>query len=195
MSSTQSEQYANYLINHQKSLKGKVFQIPYQTHLRILGLGKTLDVGCGAGRNLQTLDKNSIGIDHNSIMIRSCKERGMNAFTTEEWDLQKQNHLNTFDSILFSHVAEHMHLSEFQQLLGSMLPLLKLGGRIVIICPQEAGYKTDDTHVELIDFEKVATVFKNLNLKTEKQYSFPFIRKFGTFFPYNEFVSVGRKLG
>lgn len=195
MNSTQSQQYANYLIDHQKSLKGKVFQIPYQTHLRLLRLGKTLDVGCGAGRNLQTLPKNSVGIDHNPQLVKACQSRGLIAYTTEEWTNKKNEFTASFDSILFSHVAEHMSQIEFQQLLDSMLTLLKPNGRVLIICPQEAGYKTDNTHIEFMDFSKVASVFKNLKLNTEKQYSFPFVRPFGNFFPYNEFISVGRKPG
>ncbi len=194
MKDTQSNEYAEYLINHQKSWKGKLFQIPYQTHLRLLSTKKTLDIGCGAGRNLNSLSSESIGVDHNAIMIESCKQRGLKAFTLEQWDEEKNKHTGTFDTILFSHVAEHMNKTSFQNLLGSMLNLLKPTGRVLIICPQEAGYKSDQTHVEFMDFDKIKTVFKNLNIQTERQYSFPFIRKFGMFFPYNEFISIGRKM-
>jgi 2-polyprenyl-3-methyl-5-hydroxy-6-metoxy-1,4-benzoquinol methylase len=194
MKDTQTKEYAQYLINHQKSWKGKLFQIPYQTHLRLLSTQKTLDIGCGAGRNLNSLSADSIGVDHNAIMIESCKERGLNAFTKEQWDEEKQKHIGSFDTILFSHVAEHMNQADFQMLLGSMLNLLKPEGRILIICPQEAGYKTDKTHVEFMDFKKIDSIFKNLKIRTERQYSFPFTRKFGTFFPYNEFISIGRKM-
>jgi cyclopropane fatty-acyl-phospholipid synthase-like methyltransferase len=156
-------------------------------------LGKTLDVGCGAGRNLQTLNRESIGIDHNSVMIESCRKRGMNAHTTEAWNQIQTQYLGTFDSILFSHVAEHMTQAQFQELLGSMLPLLKQNGRVLIICPQEKGYSTDSTHVEFMDFAKIDEVFQGVGIKTFRQYSFPFPRLMGSLFPYNEFVSIGVK--
>jgi len=189
--STRSREYAEYLIAHQESLKGKLFQLPYQSHLRLLRLGKTLDIGCGAGRNLRTLSRESVGVDHNVIMIESCRKRGMKAFTAAEWESKKAAHAGTFDSILFSHVAEHMTSGEFEMLLRSALPALKKGGRVVVICPQEAGYASDQTHVEFMDFEKIGRVLRNCDISLQTRYSFPFPRPVGKFFPYNEFVSIG----
>ncbi len=191
MKSTNTNEYAQYLIDHQLSLKSQILQLPYKLHLNFLNLRKTLDVGCGAGRNLKNLSPESVGVDHNAIMIKSCCDRGMNAHTVEEWQTKKDPHLGTFDSLLFSHIAEHMTSSEFEGMLRSYLPLLKKQGRIVVICPQESGYQSDQTHIEFIDFEKVKTIFKNLNIETKRQYSYPFARSFGKFFRHNEFVNIG----
>lgn len=61
MNSTESKEYAQYLIQHQKSLRAKILQVPYQLHIKSLHLGRTLDVGCGAGRNLVSLSQDSVG--------------------------------------------------------------------------------------------------------------------------------------
>jgi hypothetical protein len=76
--------------------------------------------------------------------------------------------------------------------LAQYQPLLKSKGKIIVITPQEAGFKSDDTHVEFMDFGKVKTVFNELQYQTIKQYSFPFPRFVGRFFKYNEFVSIGQ---
>jgi trans-aconitate methyltransferase len=191
MKSTKTDEYAQYLIDHQLSLKSKFLQLPYALHLRFLNLGKTLDVGCGAGRNLKNLSSESIGVDHNSVMIKSCCDRGMNAYSVEEWQSKKESHLGSFDSLLFSHIAEHMTSLEFESMLRSYLPLLKKQGRIVVICPQESGYQSDQTHIEFMDFKKMKSIFKNVNIEAKGQYSYPFPRSFGKIFRHNEFVSIG----
>ena len=192
---TQTEEYANYLIRRRQSLQGRLFQIPYQLHLRSLRLGKTLDIGCGAGRNLAHLPEGSIGLDHNSQMVHSCVAQGLKALTVEAWEDTKNQFLAHFDTLLFSHVAEHMRSSEFGDLLMETLPHLKPGGRIVTICPQESGYRRDKTHIEFMDFEAIQKVFSQTGVSLKKQYSFPFPRMIGTLFPYNEFVSLGIKPG
>ena len=44
-------------------------QAPYRWNLRRQRLGRTLDVGCGIGRNLETLDPGSVGVDHNEHSV------------------------------------------------------------------------------------------------------------------------------
>lgn len=53
-----------------------------------------------------------------------------------------------------AHVAEHMTLKQSVRLLIKYLPLVKNNGKLILITPQEAGYRSDDTHVEYIDFYK-----------------------------------------
>ena len=44
-------------------------QAPYRWNIRRLELGRTLDVGCGLGRNLAHLDGRGVGVDHNPASI------------------------------------------------------------------------------------------------------------------------------
>ena len=56
-------------------------QAPYRAHLRRLHLGRTLDVGCGTGRNLRALDPGSVGVDHNPFSVALARQAGFTAYT------------------------------------------------------------------------------------------------------------------
>ncbi len=98
-----------------------------------------------------------------------------------------------FDSLLFAHVAEHLSGADCVELLRDYLDYLKPGGRVVVITPQEAGYRSDATHVEFVDFRRAAQLLNSLDLSVERQYSFPFPTWVGKLFRHNEFVTIGRK--
>jgi len=71
--------------------------------------------------------------------------------------------------------------------------LLKPEGKLIIITPQEAGFRSDSTHIEFMDFAKLKNILNQLGLIVLQEYSFPFSRLIGRFFTYNEFVLVGQK--
>lgn len=168
-------------------------QRPYRWNLERLAPGKTLDVGCGIGRCLKNLPSGSIGIDHNEHSIEIVNRMGMIGFTPAEFEKSDENRVGAFDSILFAHVLEHMTLRDGLKLIQKYTPLLRSAGKVIALCPQEKGFKTDPTHVTFLDFAALGEIFVAAGLKTEKSYSFPFPRFLGTWFPYNEFVVVGRK--
>lgn len=167
-------------------------QRPYRWNLRRLHLGRTLEVGCGLGRNLGALAPGSAGVDHNPASVAVARSRGLPAFTTEEFPGRPGSHAGTFESLLFSHVLEHMDGGSAEELVSAHLPHLRPAGRVVFICPQELGYARDATHVQFMDFEGLARLARGLGLDVERQYSFPFPRPFGLVFPHNEFVVVAR---
>ena len=98
-----------------------------------------------------------------------------------------------FDSILLAHVAEHMTQKEVVALLNEYLYLLKPAGKLIMITPQEAGYRSDATHAEFVDFSKMQDIAGQIEFSVIKEYSFPFPRFFGRFLYFNEFVSVSCK--
>ena len=98
-----------------------------------------------------------------------------------------------FDSLLFSHVLEHMRAAQAVVLVRSYLDLLRDAGRVVVETPQEAGFRSDPTHVEYMDFESAESVMREAGLRVERRYSFPFPRPAGRLFKYNQFVTIGRK--
>src|SRR3954451_14296384 len=128
-------------------------QRPYRWNLRRLELGRTLDVGCGIGRNLHNLGLGSVGVDHNEDSIRTAREAGLTAYTTDEFWESPFGAPGTFDSMLVAHVLEHVSYEVAEAILREYLPCMRPGGKVVLITPQEAGYKSDATHVRFVDLD------------------------------------------
>lgn len=167
-------------------------QAPYRAHLRRLRLGYMLDVGCGVGRQLSHLDGNGVGVDHNADAVASVRALGYRAYTAQEFHGSEHGTPARFDSMLFSHVLEHLPADAAVKLVAEYLPYVKPGGKVVFITPQERGYASDSTHVWFVGHAETADIARRLRLRVEKQYSFPFPRPVGKIFTYNEFVMVGR---
>jgi 2-polyprenyl-3-methyl-5-hydroxy-6-metoxy-1,4-benzoquinol methylase len=168
-------------------------QAPYRWNVRRLDLGFTLDVGCGIGRNLGHLDGNGVGVDHNAASVAVAREAGFTAFVVDEFFASEYAKPDRFDSILAAHLVEHVQEPQAKEIVGSYLPYVRSGGKVVLITPQERGYASDVTHVRFAGFEEVAALCTALGLTVAKQYSFPFPRFAGKVFTYNEFVTVARK--
>lgn len=171
----------------------KIFDVqrPYRWNLSRLKLGKTLDVGCGIGRNLGNLSKESIGVDHNKYVVETAKKSGYNALTIDEFKKSKTIRKDTFDSMLLAHVLEHMSTKQGKEIIKEYLPYVK--EKVVIICPQKKGFTTDDTHVNFLTHNDIEKILESCGLTIQKSYSFPFHKKIGDIFAYNETVVVATK--
>jgi 2-polyprenyl-3-methyl-5-hydroxy-6-metoxy-1,4-benzoquinol methylase len=168
-------------------------QAPYRWNIRRLDLGFTLDIGCGIGRNLLHLDGRGVGVDHNETSVELARARGCTAYTAEAFETSEHNRPEHFDSLLLAHVVEHMQLEEAAALVCDRVRLIRPGGKVALIAPQEAGYRSDATHVEFMDFDKLREILIAAGLECQRSYSFPFPRWVGRFFVHNEFVAVGTK--
>ncbi len=168
-------------------------QAPYQWNLRRQQLGRTLDVGCGIGRNLETLDPGSVGVDHNEHAVVVARERGVTALTVAEWEASELRRPESFDGMLLAHVIEHMSASEATALLDDYLPYLRPGGKVFFVCPQERGYASDPTHVRFTTGDDLAELAGQVGLRPEPWFSFPFPRWAGRPFIYNEFCLLATK--
>ena len=186
-----SGDYTRRLIEHQTAWWKRLLpvQAPYRWNLRRLDLGSTLDLGCGIGRNLQALDR-SVGIDYDAGSVAYCRDLGLDVYLPDDFAASTKNRAGAFDSLLLSHVAEHMTGDDLRDFVRSYLACIRPGGKVVVICPQERGYATDASHQEFVDFEVTRQLADDLGLLVERQYSFPFPRRMGTLFVYNEFVTV-----
>jgi 2-polyprenyl-3-methyl-5-hydroxy-6-metoxy-1,4-benzoquinol methylase len=172
-------------------------QLPYRLHLRALKLGFVLDVGCGVGRNLINLGGASadvgVGVDHNEESVRRAVEQGLTAFTPEAFQESPFAKEGRFDALLVAHVVEHMQAAQAVDLLRTYLPYVRSQGRVVVITPQEIGFRSDPTHVEFVDENALRTLARTTGLETLATYSYPFPRPIGRLFKYNEFVLLARK--
>ncbi|TBL37596.1 class I SAM-dependent methyltransferase [Verrucosispora sp. SN26_14.1] len=167
-------------------------QAPYRWNLRRLGLGRTLDVGSGLGRNLVNLGAGAVGVDHNPTSVAHTRSLGLEAYTTDEFFGSAHARPDAFDSMLAAHLLEHMPAEQAREVVASYLPFVRSGGRAVFITPQERGYDSDASHVRFVGFAEAAETCRELGLTVLRQYSFPFPRIAGRAFTYNEFVTVAR---
>jgi 2-polyprenyl-3-methyl-5-hydroxy-6-metoxy-1,4-benzoquinol methylase len=192
---TQNSEYTDRLIRKQKVWWKQVVdvQAPYRWNLQRLRPGYTLEIGCGIGRNLEHLKGRGVGIDHNLESVEFAKRKGLIALSVDEFQKSPFNAPQLYDSLLLAHVVEHMTQQKAIDLIRMYLPNLKPGGKVILITPQEAGYKSDSTHVEFIDFVKLRNINSELGLSIMDEYSFPFPWFVGLVFTYNEFISVSCK--
>ncbi len=171
-------------------------QAPYRANIRRMRLGRTLDVGCGNGRNLSYLPEGSVGVDHNAHLVAAARDRGCEAYTVTEFfadpDLCAPG---AFDSILAAHLVEHLTSAEARGVLRPYLPSVRPAGRVVFITPQERGFASDPTHVEFTDHDALDELSRELGLVPVRRYSFPFPRSAGKLFVYNEFNLIARVPG
>jgi SAM-dependent methyltransferase len=166
-------------------------QRPYRWNLRrLLGTRRTLDVGCGIGRNLATLPAGSVGVDHNAHSVEACRALGLTASTVD--DFLATEPAEPFEGMLAAHLVEHLPAGGAAAVLRPYLRYLAPGARVVLICPQERGYASDSTHTVFFDQDRLRDLAVELGLEVVEQRSFPFPRVAGKVFTYNEFVTVAR---
>lgn len=192
---TASRDYAEELVKVGQKRWKKVLnvQAPFKAHIQHLKLGRTLDVGCGTGRNLRYLSPESIGVDHNPFSVQVARDAGLTAFQSDAfWADRESSVPRSFDSLLAAHVIEHVERDAARPLLAAYLPLVKIGGRVVLITPQELGHYGGFDHISFTDFAELRSLSHDLGLEFVRQYSFPFPRLAGKVFRFNEFVSISR---
>lgn len=188
---SRSAGYAHYLAQQPAWKRWLDVQAPYRWNLRRLALGRTLDLGCGVGRNLAHLPE-SVGIDPNTEAVALARARGLTACTPAEFAASEHARPAAFDALLVAHVLEHLEPRAAHALVAEHLRWIRPSGRVVLITPQERGFARDATHVAFVGFEELEALCAGLELDVERRYSFPLPRLAGRFFAYNEFVLVAR---
>ncbi len=193
LDSTEGEEYTERLRRLEQPLWKRLLDVqrPYRWNLRrLFGDREVLEVGCGIGRCLAHLAPRGVGVDHNAHSIAECRRRGLTAFTVEEFAGSEYAAPGRFGGMLAAHLVEHMPRAQAVETLAGYLDHLAPDARLVLVCPQEAGYRSDSTHVEFADFAALTDVARRLGFARTRALSFPFPRFAGRFFTYNEFVLV-----
>ena len=194
MSDSTSDDYAGRLKGHQVWWKRMLdVQAPYRWNLRRLRPGFLLDVGCGLGRNLAHVGGRGVGVDPNRACLAEARANGLTVYAPEDFPAAPEARAAAFDTLLVSHVIEHMAFDAARDLVASYLPYVKPGGQVILITPQEWGYASDPTHVHFMDMAELRRLAGELGLSVTRAYSFPFPRWAGRLFKYNEFVLTARR--
>ena len=165
---------------------------PYRWNVRRLAAGRVVDVGCGIGRCLDFIRPRGVGVDPNATAVAACREKGHQAYPPEEFARVYGGDQvgRRFDTLLCSHVLEHLDETTGVDLLATYLAYLAPNGRVVLIVPQERGQRSDPTHVRLIDEAAITRLAERCGLVIERISSFPLPRRFGRWFIYNETVTI-----
>ena len=167
-------------------------QRPYRWNLSRLHPGRTLDVGCGVGRNLATLP-DGVGVEFNPNSVAIARDRGLHAWTTDEWPACPDAIPASYDSLLLAHVLEHLDEAAADALLASYVGYLKPKAKLILICPQERGYASNSSHVRWVDWTVLDHTARSIGFEPVRAYSFPFPRLAGRLFAYNEFVLLAAR--
>jgi 2-polyprenyl-3-methyl-5-hydroxy-6-metoxy-1,4-benzoquinol methylase len=122
-------------LKHENNIKKQLRYIFFIKPIIKFFQGYVLDIGCGMGEYIEDYKGQSLGIDANENNIHYCKKKGLNAITA---DANSFNKLETFDTVLLSHVLEH--LNSPQKILENAYLSTKIGGRILIIVPTYKGF-------------------------------------------------------
>jgi len=106
---------------------------------------RLLDVGCGDGANARLLKTSRPGIYIEGITHTpeevSLAEHSMGAcFLADIEDCMPSDLSTGFDTVLFSHVLEHLRSPE--QVLPKFLQLLKPGGQVLFAVPNIVAWRT-----------------------------------------------------
>ncbi len=194
---TRGEAYTQRLVGLQTVWWKRLLpvQAPYRWNIRRLGLGHVLDVGCGLGRNLEHLDGNGVGVDHNADFVAHCRAKGLSAWTTDEFAGSPDAVPGSFDTMLLAHLVEHVDEATADDIVRTYLPYLRPGGAVHVITPQERGQASDPTHLRFCDFDLVEALLEKHGMTVVRSFSFPFPRWAGEAFVYNEFHVQGRLPG
>lgn len=100
-----------------------------------VGRGRALDVGCGAGTNMASLQEQGwdvYGVDASPVAVARAQARFGDR--VRQGDLSSMAYSDrTFDTVIFSHVLEHLH--DPQSLLKEVWRILDWDGRVVVLCP------------------------------------------------------------
>jgi SAM-dependent methyltransferase len=192
-----NDAYAHRLETLERRWLARTFDVqrPYRRNVQRLATGFVLDLGCGLGRHLRHVGGHGVGIDLDEVAVATARARGLTAFTPGEFSASEYARPGRFDSLLASHVLEHLAPGDGTALLRRYLPYLRAEGRVILICPQEAGFRSDPTHVTFLDGPGLEGVASDCRIDVTSVRSFPFPRLAGRVFPHNETVLVGRKLG
>jgi|688.fasta_scaffold121894_2 2-polyprenyl-3-methyl-5-hydroxy-6-metoxy-1,4-benzoquinol methylase len=187
---TYADEYLAY--QTQRSWVRKLIRKVYLWQVRRHVVGNAIDFGCGAGEHLATFSKESIGLEVNKVTVDYCRQNGLNVewYNPEEDDYQlKQIPTGKYQTLVISHVLEHLEKPEY--ILLKLMEACKQKGieRIFICLPCKAGFAHDKTHITFVTRAYIAQhqLEQTSHFSLTQWGYFPLNMQWvGDFFIYNE---------
>lgn len=97
-----------------------------------------LDLGCGRGEWLELLKEEKYvasGVDKNSILIKQCKEYGLDVIENDVITYLRRLPDNSLNVVTGFHIIEHLPFDSFIKLLDETVRVLKPGGLAIFETP------------------------------------------------------------
>lgn len=156
-----------------KSYLRKVFYVnPIVRQFR----GYVLDVGCGLGSYIGEYPGPHLGIDAHENNVKHCQQKKINAIKADASSFVQEN---TFDTVLLSHILEHL-TEPSRALENAYLSAKGGGGLIIIVVPCLIGFMRGFNdlvgHKQFVSEEYVDHyLLGRFGCKKLRSYSFPCI--------------------
>ena len=115
-----------------------------------------LDIGCGRGEWLELLKEknlNATGIDINKIMVRTCRDMGLNVIEEDALSYLKTVKDSSMGAVTGFHIIEHYGFDYLVSLFKELFRILKPGGLVILETPNpdnilvgSCNFYLDPTH-------------------------------------------------
>ena len=114
------------------------------------------DIGCGRGEWLELLKEknlNATGIDINKIMVRTCRDMGLNVIEEDALSYLKTVKDSSMGAVTGFHIIEHYGFDYLVSLFKELFRILKPGGLVILETPNpdnilvgSCNFYLDPTH-------------------------------------------------